>query len=196
MLNMIMNKPEILDDSDPIKDLEYQRQDRGGMVTAHNGVADRLLQNDQLYNAMKGDWSRTQASKGGNITTTTGRQDGKFFITREQTNDAAIMAHCKQYRQQSEAGWADPLAPLGEDGKLLYKWMELPKVVSIRISDEYFGGLPWSAIKHDRTLKAQFYRVVQYEYPAYVCYPGGKLPIPLQVPYPTKVGQQRFFKGH
>jgi len=28
-----------------------------------------------------------------------------------------------------------------------------------------------------------------------VCYPGGKLPIPIDVPYPTAVGQTRFFKG-
>jgi hypothetical protein len=56
--------------------------------------------------------------------------------------------------------------------------------------------MPWAAIKHDRTLKAQFYRVVQQEYPQYVCYPGGKMPIPIDVPYPSKAGEQKFFKGH
>ena len=74
--------------------------------------------------------------------------------------------------------------------------MELPKVISIRISDQYFGGIPWDAIKHDRTLKAQFYRVVETEYPQYVCYPGGKLPIPVDVPYPTKSGEKKYFQGH
>jgi hypothetical protein len=74
--------------------------------------------------------------------------------------------------------------------------MELPTVISIRISDQYFGGIPWQALKNDRTLKAQFYRVVETEYPQYVCYPGGKLPIPIDVAYPTKVGQQKFFQGH
>jgi hypothetical protein len=82
------------------------------------------------------------------------------------------------------------------DGTLGYKWMELPKVISIRISDQYFGGMPWTAIKNDRTLKAQFYRVVETEYPQYVCYPGGKLPIPVAVPYPTKNGEKKYFQGH
>jgi hypothetical protein len=82
------------------------------------------------------------------------------------------------------------------DGKLGYKWMDLPDVVAIRISDQYFGGMPWSVVKHDRTLKAQFYRVVQAEYPQYICYPGGKLPIPIDVPYPGRAGETKFFKGH
>ncbi len=159
------------------------------MVTNHNGVADALLKNDKLYNSMKGDWSRTSWNASNNIKTTTGRQDGKFFITREQHNAEAVARRCQEYRN-------DPLAPIGEDGKLTYKWMDLPNVVSIRISDQYFGGMPWAAIKHDRTLKAQFYRVVEREYPQYICYPGGKLPIPVEVPYPTRMGQQRFFKGH
>jgi hypothetical protein len=55
--------------------------------------------------------------------------------------------------------------------------------------------MPWEAIKHDRTLKAQFYKVVEREYNHYVCYPKGRLPIPIDVPYPTKRGQQRFFQG-
>lgn len=145
---------------------------------------------------MKGDWSRTDFNKSNNIKVTTGRQDGKFYIKREQNNDKAIAEYCKNYREAAEAGIPDPLAPLMPDGKLGHKWMELPTVVSIRISDEYFGGMPWNAIKNDRTLKAQFYRVVEQEYPQYVCYPGGKLPIPVAVSYPTKVGQQKFFKGH
>ena len=165
------------------------------MVTNHNGVADKLLQNDKLYNSMKGDWSRTSWNAGKNIRTTTGRQDGKFFITREQHNAEAVARRCQEYRKASEAGHHDPLAPIGEDGKLTYKWMDLPNVVSIRISDQYFGGMPWAAIKHDRTLKAQFYKVVEKEYNVYVCYPGGKLPIPIDVPYPTKMGQTKFFKG-
>lgn len=182
------NQPEFLDDTDPEKNFDFYRQDKGGMVTEENGVADRLLKNNDLYRKMKGDWNRTEWNKGNNIKVTTGRQDGKFFITREQTNTEAIMQHCKEYRAMAEMGIPDPLAPIGEDGKLTYKWMELPMVVSIRISDQYFGGMPWQAIKQDRTLKAQFYRVVQQEYPQYVCYPGGKLPIPVAVPYPTRTG--------
>jgi len=38
--------------------------------------------------------------------------------------------------------------------------------------------------------------VVQREYPQYICYPGGKLPIPVPASYPTKTGQQKYFKGH
>lgn len=189
-----LNKPEYLDDNDPKRDYDFFRQDHGGVATAHNGVADRLLQNDALYNSMKGDWQRTDTNKSGNIKVTTGREDGKFFIKREQNVDE-IIRHCKEYRAAAEAGIPDPMAPIMPDGKLGYKWMELPRVISIRISDDYFGGMPWDAIKHDKTLKAQFYRVVEREYPQFVCYPKGRLPIPVDVPYPTKRGQQRFFKG-
>jgi len=190
-----LNQPEYLDDTDPEKNHDYWRQDHGGMVTTHNGMADKLLQNDNLYNGMKGDWSRTDANKSGNIIVTTGREDGKFYIKREQTNTDDIKLRVKNYRHAAEKGIPDPMAPLGEDGKLTYKWMELPTVISIRISDQYFDGIPWNAIKNDRTLKAQFYRVVEREYPEYVCYPGGKLPIPVDVPYPTKKGEQKYFRG-
>jgi hypothetical protein len=189
------NQPEYLDDADPEKNLDYYRQDQGGMITTHNGVADKLLQNNDLYRKMKGDWSRTDTNKSGNIIVTTGREDGKFYIKREQQNIEEIKARVRNYRHAAEQGIPDPLAPIGDDGKLTYKWMELPTVVAIRISDQYFGGMPWNAIKHDRTLKAQFYRVVEREYPQYVCYPGGKLPIPVDVPYPTKRGEKRFFEG-
>ena len=198
-LNNIMNdtnQPEYLSDTDPVKNWDYYRQDHGGTITNHNGMADKLLQNDKLYNSMKGDWTRTDWNKQGNIKVTTGRQDGKFYITREQTNAEAVARRCKAYRTAAEMGVPDPMAPIGDDGKLTYKWMDLPTVVSIRISDQYFGGMPWQAIKHDRTLKAQFYRVVETEYPEYVCYPGGKLPIPVAVPYPSAVGQTKFFQGH
>ena len=191
-----INRPEYLSEEDHERNLDYWRQDHGGVVTNHNGVADQLLKNDDLYRRMKGDWSRTDWNASHNIRTTTGREDGKFYIRREQMNTDAVAERCRLYREASEAGHPDPLAPIMPDGKLGYKWMDLPNVVSIRISDQYFGGMPWAAIKHDRTLKAQFYRVVQQEYPQYVCYPGGKLPIPVDVPYPARVGQQKFFKGH
>lgn len=191
-----INNPEYLDDTDPEKNYNYYRQDNGGMITNHNGIADKLLKNNDLYNAMKGNWTRTETNKSKNIIITTGREDGKFYIKREQLNIKRILEDVKNYRKAAEAGIPDPMAPLMPDGTLGYKWMELPTVISIRISDQYFGGMPWNAIKNDRTLKAQFYKVVETEYPQYVCYPGGKLPIPIQVPYPTKVGQTKFFKGH
>ena len=189
------NNPEYLDDTDPEKNHDYYRQDHGGMITNHNGVADKLLVNDDLYKKMKGDWSRTDYNKSKNIKVTTGREDGKFYIQREQNNIEAIIDHVKEYRKMAELGIPDPLAPLMPDGTLGYKWMELPTVISIRISDQYFGGMPWNAIKQDRTLKAQFYSVVQREYPQYVCFPGGKLPIPVAVSYPTKTGETKYFKG-
>jgi hypothetical protein len=191
-----INQPEYLDDTDPEKNYDYFRQDTGGIVTAHNGVADQLLKNNELYNSMKGDWSRTAWNASQNIKTTTGREDGKFYIRREQMNADAVVRRCQEYRKAAEQGYPDPLAPIGDDGKLTWKWMDLPNVVSIRISDQYFGGMPWAVVKHDRTLKAQFYRVVEREYNQYVCYPGGKLPIPIEVPYPARVGEQKFFKGH
>jgi len=183
-----INRPEYLDDTDPEKNYNYYRQDHGGMITNHNGVADKLLQNDDLYRSMKGDWQRTSYNKGGNIKVTTGRQDGKFFITREQQNIEEVKERVRNYRHAAELGIPDPMAPIGDDGNLTYKWMELPTVISIRISDQYFGGIPWNALKNDRTMKAQFYRVVETEYPQYVCYPGGKLPIPVAVPYPQRTG--------
>jgi hypothetical protein len=190
------NQPEYLDDTDPEKNWDYYRQDHGGMVTSHNGVADKLLQNDDLFRSMKGDWSRTAWNKNENIRVTTGREDGKFYIKREQMNENEIKQRVKNYRHAAEKGIPDPLAPISDDGKLAFKWMELPSVISIRISDQYFDGIPWNALKNDRTLKAQFYRVVETEYPEYVCYPGGKLPIPVAVSYPTKKGEQKYFKGH
>lgn len=190
-----INQPEYLSDEDPEKNLNYWRQDHGGTVTNHNGVADKLLQNDRLYRSLKGDWNRTELNKSGNIKVTTGREDGKFYIQREQLNVDVIIQGVKDYRRMAEAGVADPLGPYMPDGTIGWKWIDLPKVVATKISDEYFGGLPWHAIKHDRTLKAQFYRVVETEYPQFVCYPGGKLPIPVAVSYPTKRGEKRFFEG-
>ena len=190
------NKPEIIDTSNVDYDYDYLRQDAGGMITQHNGVADRLLsKNDKLYREMKGDWTRTGWNGSRNVKTTTGRQDGKFYITREQMNTDAIKQRCAEYRAGAEAGMVDPLAPYMPDGKIGYKWMDLPDVIAIRISDQYFGGMPWSVIKLDKTLKAQFYRVVQQEYAEYICYPGGRLPIPIAVPYPAKSGETKFFKG-
>ena len=192
-----LNNPNasMLDDKDPETNLDYTRRDYGGMIDTNNGIADALLRNNDLYRSMKGDWTRTETDKSGNIIITTGREDGKFYIKREQQNTEAIKAAVRQYRKTAEAGMIDPLAPIGEDGKLTYKWMDLPTVIAIRISDQYFGGIPWNALKNDRTLKAQFYRVVQQEYPQYICYPGGKLPIPIDVPYPAKVGEKKYFRG-
>ena len=191
------NNPHYLaaDDSDVVKDYNFLRQDAGGMVTNHNGVADKLLKNDKLYNHLKGDWTRTDWSGNKNIKTTTGRENGKIYISREQMNVREIAMECQSYRKKAEEGWADPLAPLMPDGKLGFKWINLPKVISIEISDKYFGGMPWSVIKHDKTLKAQFYKVVEKEYNQFVCYPNGKLPIPVDVSYPAKSGETKYFKG-
>lgn len=191
------HKPEYIDVDNVQTNYDYLRQDEGGLITTHNGVADRLLsKNDKLYREMKGDWKREGWNLGRNIKTTTGRENGKFYIKREQMNAEAVAERCRRYREAAEAGHPDPLAPIMPDGKLGYKWMDLPEVVAIRISDQYFGGMPWNVVKHDRTLKAQFYRVVQQEYPQYICYPGGRLPIPVDVPYPSKAGEKKFFKGY
>lgn len=204
-LNTTMNNNEFdnyqdksyLDSSEePTFNADSFRQDTGGLVTKDNGIADRLLQNDRLYNTLKGDWKREGWNGSRNVKITTGREGGKFFINREQFNLPQIAQHCAEYRKRAEAGYIDPLAPIMPDGKLGYKWMELPDVIAIDISNNYFGGMPWAALKNDRTLKAQFYRVVEQEYNAFVCYPGGKLPIPIEVPYPNRVGSEKFFKGH
>lgn len=190
-----INKPEILD-GDPEFNEGAHRMDVGGLVTADNGIADRLLKNDKLYNHLKGDWKHEGWNKSKNIKITTGRENGKMYINKEQMNIPYIMEQCKEYRKRAEEGYMDPLAPIMPDGKLGYKWMELPDVIAMEISANYFGGMPWAVIKRDKTLKAQFYRVVEREYNAFVTYPGGKLPIPIEVPYPARVDQTKFFKGH
>jgi hypothetical protein len=190
------NKPDYINTDDVSVNYDYHRQDHGGMVTNHNGIADKLLKNDKLYHSMKGNWRRTDWNANKNILVTTGREDGKFYIQREQMNTELIKQHCREYKALAETGWTDPLGPYMPDGTIGYKWMDLPDVIAIRISDQYFGGMPWAVLKNDKTLKAQFYRVVQQEYPEYICYPGGKLPIPIDVVYPTRVGSTKFFKGH
>jgi hypothetical protein len=189
------NDKSYLSDEDPEHNEDAHRIDRGGLVTTSNGIADRLLKNDKLYNTLKGDWKRTDFNKSKNIQTTTGREDGKFFISKTQLNVDYIREQCAAYRARAEAGYMDPLAPLMPDGTIGYKWMDLPEVIAQDIGNKYFGGMSWHTIKRDRTLKAQFYRVVEKEYNAFVCYPGGKLPIPIDVPYPTAVGQKAFFEG-
>jgi len=184
-----------LEGPDPEHDERAFRQDSGGLATADNGIADRLLKNDKLYNELKGDWKREGWNGSRNIKVTTGRQDGKFYIKREQMNVEYIREQCQEYRKRAEAGYMDPLAPIMPDGKLGYKWIEIPDVIAINISNDYFGGMSWHTIKRDRTLKAQFYRVVEQEYNDFVCYPGGKLPIPIEVPYPARVDQTKFFSG-
>ena len=185
----------ILTGPDPEHDERAHREDTGGLVTAHNGIADRLLKNDKLFNTLKGDWKREDYNLSKNIKVTTGREGGKMYLTREQMNVPAILEHCREYRKRAEAGFMDPLAPIMPDGKLGYKWIEIPDVIAIDISNNYFGGMSWHTIKRDKTLKAQFYRVVQQEYNDFVCYPGGKLPIPIEVPYPARVDQTKFFSG-
>ena len=165
------------------------------LATADNGIADRLLQNDKLFKELKGDWRREGWNGSRNIKVTTGREGGKFYIKREQMNVDYIREQCQEYRKRAEAGFIDPLAPLMPDGSIGYKWMELPEVIAWEIGTRYFGGMPWAAIKRDKTLKAQFYRVVEKEYNAFVTYPGGKLPIPIEVPYPAAVGADKFFAG-
>jgi hypothetical protein len=189
------NRKSYIGDEDPEHNADQFRMDRGGLVTKDNGIADRLLQNDKLYNTLKGDWQRSDYNKSRNILTTTGREDGKFYIRREQFNVEYIREQCQEYRKRAEAGYIDPLAPLMPDGSIGYKWIELPEILAQDIGNKYFGGLSWHTIKRDKSMKAQFYRVVQQEYSDFVCYPGGKLPIPIEVPYPTAVGQRAFFEG-
>jgi hypothetical protein len=130
-----------LSDEDPEFDEKAHRWDSGGLVTTENGVADRLLQNDKLYNQLKGDWKRTDTNLSKNIVTTTGREGGKMYLSREQLNIPAIKAHCQEYRKMSENGFIDPLAPIMPDGKLGYKWMELPEVIAFEICTRLLGSV-------------------------------------------------------
>jgi hypothetical protein len=189
------NDKSLLEGDDPEHDAKAHMQRHGGLLGEAN--ADWLLsKNAALYKELKGNWSRTDTNKSGNIKTTTWRDGNKLFITREQKNCEYIAEQCEAYRKLAETGWVDTMAPYNpETGKLAYKWIELPTSISKYISEEYFDGLAWSTIKHDKNLKAQFYMVVQREYSQYVCFPGGKLPIPIKVLYPSKRGTDKFFNG-
>jgi len=189
-----MNNKDIIND-EVVSNEDYFNQSHGGILGEKEALAELMFKDNGRYAKYKGDWTNSDWVGGGFTKITTGRKDGKFFITREQHNIEAIKAGVKRYREMAEAGIPDPLAPIGQDGKLQWSWMVLPNVISQRISDQYFGGLAWDTLKRDKTLKAQFYRVVQQEYPEYICFPGGKLPIPIDVPYPAKVGETKFFKG-
>ena len=61
---------------------------------------------------------------------------------------------------------------------------------------DYFRTIMENHPSIEVVAQGDIFSVDQQEYPQYVCYPGGKLPIPVEVPYPTKKGQQRFFQGH
>jgi hypothetical protein len=176
-------------------DHEWYRQDARDTLGSSEHLAEMLLQDNGRYAAYKGEWTNTQWNGGGFTKTTTGRKDGKFYITREQINTDAIREGAQRYRKLAEAGVPDPMAPIGPDGQLQWSWMSLPNVIKIKICDDYFGGAPWEVVKADRTTKAQFYRVVEREYNDYVTYPGGRLPIPVDVPYPSKAGEKKWFKG-
>lgn len=59
-----LNKPEIIDASQVDYDYDYMRQDAGGMITAHNGVADRLLSKNENYIVK---WKAIGNAKGGTV---------------------------------------------------------------------------------------------------------------------------------
>jgi hypothetical protein len=100
---------------------------------------------------MKGDWKRTDFSNSHNMKVTTGRQDGKFYITHEQENVKEIAARAKLYRDHAEQGIPDTFAPLMPDGTLGWRWIDLPRVCEKNICSRFFGNMPWAIIKKDRT---------------------------------------------
>ena len=78
----IPNQQEMLQ-GDPEWNENAHRWDKGGLATTDNGIADRLLQNDKLYRHLRGDWTNTYTNKSQNITTTNGREGGKFYMRKE-----------------------------------------------------------------------------------------------------------------
>ena len=187
------------DDNDNERDLTlYDLDHRMGRDT---GLAASLLANDALYNQLrKNDWEWTDWATP-TMKVTMGKKDGQLFKTEEQVNVESIRQWCLRYRKMSEEGITDsnPLAVSATitrgDDKPSYRWINLPKVIARKISNEYFGGTDWEVLKHDKTLRAQFYKVVEKEYNDFVCHPGGKLPIPFEVSYPKKSGERNFFSG-
>ena len=166
-----------------------------------SGLAAALLQNDALFNQLKQDnWEWTDWATP-TTRVTMGKKNGQLFKTEEQVNVESIRQWCLKYRKMSEEGIPDnnPMAVAASitrgDDKQSYRWINLPKVIARRISNEYFGGTDWEVLKHDKTLRAQFYKVVEKEWNDFVCHPNGKLPIPIDVPYPKKAGEKNFFSG-
>ena len=86
-INNVMNEfdhysdKSVLEGPDPEHNEKQYRQDAGGLVTADNGIADRLLKNDRLYRELKGDWVREGFNKSRNIKTF--HQTTNDFTSRE-----------------------------------------------------------------------------------------------------------------
>lgn len=179
----------------PLPDFDEAYYSTGGLITSHNGVADRLLQNNDLYNKLKGDWDMTMHSHNKNFSWRIGKNDGRNFIQRTQRNIEDIKRRCREYRTWAEQGFEDILGPIDSYGKLSYRWIDLPQVYVQQISDDFFGGLHWDIIKRDRTTRAQFYQIVERDYPDFVCYPGGRLPLPIRPRIPSKRGAERTLFG-
>ena len=89
-----------LDDKDPEFNENAYRVDGGGLVTQDNGVADRLLQNDKLYQHIKSGEETVGWNGSRNIRTTTRRDGDKFLINREQFNVEYIREQCQEYRKR------------------------------------------------------------------------------------------------
>ena len=100
-----LNKPEYLDDTDPERNLDYWRQDHGGVITNHNGVADALLKNDKLYNAMKGDWQRTSLSGSKNIITTMASSTSNENKKTPKQWHVAVRPIAKQWKLDTMTPW-------------------------------------------------------------------------------------------
>ena len=182
------------------KNLDFMRQDYS--ILGEGAAEEVLRKNNKLYREMKGDYTQHYWDVSGNIKYTAIR-DGKWYhLLREQQNINQIIEECKALRALSEQGIPHHLAPIdtGADKPKLSTtpWVHVPSCIDIDISNKYFGGIPWDVIKMDPTLKTQYYMVIQREYPMFICYPGGKLPIKNadKIPYPSKEGEVKYFKGH
>lgn len=184
------NTPEYYAD-DYLPEFNEHYYEEGGMIDTNNGVADKLLQNNDLYRNLKGDWSMNMTSENKNFEWQIGKKDGQTYIKRTQHNIEQIKQRVREYREWAESGFEDILGPLNGDGKFAYRWIDLPKVFVQQIQDDYFGGMHWELIKKDPTVKWQFYMVVERDYPEFVCYPGGRLPIPNRPRFPSKRDGQR-----
>lgn len=166
---------------------DYYHQSSGGIINeqANEGL---LRRNNELYNNLKsGNW-QMHLGQGQNIEYLVGREDDRLYVRRKQHNVEAIRQWCQAKRQANEQGITDLLAPPGPDGRPQHMWVNLPKIIAREISDRYFNGWDWEVIKRDPEMKTQWYMVIQREYPDFVCYPGGRLPIPRTARYPTERG--------
>lgn len=173
----------IYSDTDKDQMMEYYKNTTGVFGEA---TMDRMLtSSNDLYRSVKGrNWKQTH-SHNSNMKYHIGCNDGKRFVAYEQANVQYLKDEAKHMRDMYRE-YPDCFKTIHPGAN--YPAMHLPKAIAHEISNKYFSGVEWDGLKHDVFLKNQFYRVVNSEYSDFVIHPSGKIPLSMDVPYPSTKG--------